>query len=100
MIQHLRTPNNSRPGKICVDNFEHTVLVSTEFFTVYHWKINDRVAFDKFAPYLLVSVILGKGKIILDSVQCSLKKGQHFIVPNTVDSWAIEGEIEMIVSHI
>lgn len=99
-VLNFGTPSNSHPDKIGVKNFEHTVLVSTEFFTVYHWKISGRVFFEKFAPYLLVSVISGEGKIVLDSVQYSLKKGQHFIVPNTVKNWVTEGEIEMIVSHV
>lgn len=39
------TPNNSHPDKIVAESFENTILVSAEFFTVYHWKISGRVHF-------------------------------------------------------
>ncbi|MBY5006218.1 mannose-6-phosphate isomerase, class I [Streptococcus suis] len=93
-------PKNSHPDTININGLEHELLVSTDFFTVYRWKLCGEILFNKFAPYLLVSVIDGKGKISVSDMQYNLVKGQHFIIPNTVNNWSIEGDIEMIVSHI
>ena len=91
---------NSHPDTIQVDHLSHTVLVSTEFFTVYHWLINDNVNMTKFAPYLLVSVLGGFGSIEFEETMHTLTKGMHFIIPNNVDDWKFSGKLDLIVSHI
>ncbi|MBS4461189.1 mannose-6-phosphate isomerase, class I [Aerococcaceae bacterium zg-B36] len=96
----IGTPQNTLHDMICHNGLEQTLLVSNEFFTVYKWKVQGRVAFNQFAPYLLVSVISGNGSLLTRDCCYSLFKGQHFIIPNNVLSWSIDGNIEMIVNHV
>ncbi|MDR0921223.1 MAG: mannose-6-phosphate isomerase, class I [Lactobacillales bacterium] len=73
-------------------------FVETEFFNVYEWKVRGSIKFEKNAPYTLVSVIDGKGAIIVDGKEYSLVKGQHFILPADIPSWELTGNLDIIAS--
>ncbi|HGY5396818.1 TPA: mannose-6-phosphate isomerase, class I [Streptococcus pyogenes] len=92
-------PENSVPATIVLDNMVETTLVSTPFFTVYKWVTSQMVDMKQAAPYLLVSVLKGQGKLYVDQKAYELEKGMHFILPNDVKSWSFDGQLEMIVSH-
>ncbi|KRM19979.1 mannose-6-phosphate isomerase [Ligilactobacillus hayakitensis DSM 18933 = JCM 14209] len=82
------------------DGCEVTTFVETKYFSVYRWKLNNSQAtFKKQAPYTLVSVIDGNGSLIVDGKKYALKKGMHFILPNQVDSWTLDGKMELIASN-
>ncbi|GET67569.1 mannose-6-phosphate isomerase, class I [Streptococcus dysgalactiae] len=92
-------PENSVPATMVLDNITATTLVSTPFFTVYKWLTSQMVDMKQSAPYLLVSVLNGQGKLYIDQEAYDLEKGMHFILPNDVKSWSFDGQLEMIVSH-
>ncbi|KHD46327.1 mannose-6-phosphate isomerase, class I [Streptococcus hongkongensis] len=92
-------PENSVPATMVMDNIVTTTLVSNPFFTVYKWSINQIVSMKQTAPYLLVSVLSGQGQLAVGDKAYALEKGMHFILPNDVKTWSLEGQIEMIVSH-
>ncbi len=71
-------------------------LVSCNFFTVWHGKVNGQLEINQNQPFLLCSVIEGK---------CSLEnhnfaKGDHFILPNNYGKALFKGNAEMIFSSI
>jgi len=72
-----------------------TTYVQSEFFSVYKYEIKTRATFTKEQPFLLVSVLEGKGT--LDGY--SLAKGNHFILPADYGDFTIEGELKLIVAH-
>lgn len=74
-------------------------LISTKFFTVYKWNIEGLVDFKRDALYTLVSVIKGKGYLIVDDHEYQIKKGDHFILPNSHKKWQLNGYMELIASH-
>lgn len=74
-------------------------LVSTDFFTVYKWNIEGQVDFEKESPYTLASVIKGEGQLIVDESNYLIKKGDHFILPNGIKKWKLDGDMELIASH-
>jgi mannose-6-phosphate isomerase len=92
-------PDNSTPEKLSLKNIESTLLVLNQFFAVYKWDILGEVTFRQSAPYLLLSVLSGDGHLIVDNRIYSIKKGNHFILPNDVKSWKFDGELEIIASH-
>lgn len=96
----IGTPHNSHTDTIEVENLCHTTLVSTEFFTVYRWQLSGPTSFKKFAPYLLLSVINGSGELTIGEDTYPLEKGNHFILPSDVREWQLNGNLELIVSHI
>lgn len=74
-------------------------LVESDFFSVYKWSINGLVNFERQSLYTLVSVINGKSLLIINNIEYSLEKGDHFILPNDVNEWSLDGKIELIASH-
>lgn len=98
-VLNLGEPENSVPATIVVDHLVSTCLVSNPFFTVYKWVTDGLVNMKQTAPYLLVSVLEGQGRLAVGSEAYEIKKGMHFILPNDVKAWTFEGQLEMIVSH-
>ncbi|MDO4666763.1 MAG: mannose-6-phosphate isomerase, class I [Streptococcus sp.] len=99
-VLNIGQPANSFPAILKVDDLTSTLLVANQFFTVYKWELTGRVYFQQEAPYYLVSVIGGQGKLIVGDQSYPLVKGDHFILPNDIKNWAFEGQnLEMIASH-
>ena len=98
-VLNLGNPENSVPATVKTLQLESTCLTSNSFFTVYKWKLSGLVDFKQAAPYLLCSVLSGNGTMTIDSRIYCLKKGDHFILPNDVTDWEIDGQLEMVVSH-
>ena len=92
-------PANSTPARVISGNLDLTTLVSNAFFTVYKWQISGQVDFKRTAPYLLLSVLEGQGQLLIEGTSYPIKKGNHFILPNDVNSWELTGELTLIVSH-
>jgi mannose-6-phosphate isomerase len=76
-----------------------TKLVSEKYFTVYNWELSGEEKKQLDAPYLLVSVLDGKGSIDTSEATNRFKKGDHFIIPATVNEYTIKGEAKFIISH-
>lgn len=98
-VLNLGEPENSTPATIVVDHLVSTCLVSNPFFTVYKWVTDGLVEMKQTAPYFLVSVLEGQGRLAVGSEAYDVKKGMHFILPNDVKAWTFEGQLEMIVSY-
>src|SRR5699024_2043067 len=80
-------------------NLTNTRLVQAEYFTVYHWDLDGRTKTPLEKDYLLASVIEGEGKIIVDGTSFPIQKGDHFVLPATVENYELQGTMELIVSH-
>ncbi|CAM3210003.1 mannose-6-phosphate isomerase, class I [Vagococcus fessus] len=82
-----------------------TEYVKTPFFNVYEWKISGILDFTQNSLYTIVSVIEGSGNIVIideeskEEENYSIKKGTHFILPNTIKNWRVEGELQIIASE-
>ncbi|MDG3131683.1 mannose-6-phosphate isomerase, class I [Streptococcus suis] len=90
---------NSTTATLILPNLESTLLVANPFFTVYKWIIKEEVTMQQSAPYLLISVIDGKGAIKVNTTTYPLQKGDHFILPANVTEWTFTGQLELISSH-
>lgn len=93
-----RDPELSIQTEVQADN-EITTLIESDYFSVYRWNIHSEVYFGKKASYTLVSVIEGKGSLIVDNIKYPLNKGDHLILPAPITEWVIEGDIEIIASN-
>lgn len=69
-------------------------LENCDFYDVYKIDVNGKEKLHITAPFLLMSVIEGNGKI--DGIP--INKGQHFILPNGYNDFVIEGDISIISS--
>lgn len=80
--------------------FRGETLVSEDNFTVYKWEIDGEVEETNRDNFLLVSVIDGDGTVVtVDHHQSRIKKGDHFIIPSTINAFQLEGKMTCIVSH-
>ena len=98
-VLNIGEPANSRPVTTKVDDLKSTLLVASDFFAVYKWKISGKADFEKTADYSLFSVLDGQGSLLVDDQEYQIAKGSHFILPSDVETWQIKGELELIVSH-
>lgn len=84
-----------------VAGIEVTTFVDTDFFKVQRWQLAGQAGSlirNNDEPYTLVSVIAGSGKLTVAGIDYELQKGQHFILPNDVKEWQLEGTLTLIAS--
>ncbi|MCC5889181.1 MAG: mannose-6-phosphate isomerase, class I [Alkalibacterium sp.] len=81
------------------DSCTHTLLVENPFFKVDEWTINGNVDFTASSPYSLYSIVAGEGKLVIESDEYNCKKGDHFILPATVNEWTLKGNLQLIASQ-
>src|SRR5699024_10782373 len=82
-----------------VEHTEVTTFVEEEYFTVKKWEVSGETKMSLESPFLLGSVIAGKGTLTMEDVTYSLEKGQHFILPNDTEDFLLDGAFTLIVSH-
>ncbi|WP_163654524.1 mannose-6-phosphate isomerase, class I [Listeria sp. PSOL-1] len=95
-IPHQDASLKSKINKL--DGFTETVFVENQFFCVYKWAITQKATLKQKADYTLVSILKGKGTLIIENNRTSIQKGDHFLIPNTVSSFTISGEVTAISS--
>ncbi|MDM8127972.1 mannose-6-phosphate isomerase, class I, partial [Paraclostridium benzoelyticum] len=64
------------------DNFKLTTFLSNEFFSVHKLDVFTEYSSTQNKPFELYSVIDGNGKLVSNSNEYSLNKGDNFILPN------------------
>jgi mannose-6-phosphate isomerase len=79
---------------------EVTKFVEAEYFTVYKWNLNGKASFAQDKPFLLGSVLNGSGVLKADGKEYTFTKGDHFILPSDFGEYEVEGQAELIVSHV
>ncbi|KRN89018.1 mannose-6-phosphate isomerase, class I [Ligilactobacillus ceti] len=83
-----------------IDQAQVTQLVENEFFVVEKvTNAKGRTNLMTTGPYTLVSVIAGQGELLIAQQRYPLTKGTHFILPNGIKEWSIQGEMELIVAY-
>lgn len=75
-----------------------TTLIEEKFFIVKHLHVNGSIELPMEENYLLVNIIKGSGRIVVDEKSFLIQKGDNFILPSTVDRYTLEGDMELIVS--
>lgn len=70
-------------------------LVQCPFYTLEKWNIDGNYCFKMEKPFVNVSIIEGQGKV----QDIELKKGDHFIIPATLNECLFEGHMTAVVSY-
>ncbi|RWZ59057.1 mannose-6-phosphate isomerase, class I [Halobacillus fulvus] len=78
---------------------KNETLAEEMYFSVYHWDLDGSSQVLKPDPYTLVSVLKGQGEVLIDGQSYPFTKGDHFIIPATVEAYQLKGKASMIVSH-
>lgn len=71
-------------------------LVTCQYYTVYKINVFDKQVFTQVEPFTIVSVIAGEGTI--DGI--TIRKGDHFIIPAGYGDYYLDGNMQLITSHI
>lgn len=98
-IDVIRCPHDEDLGdrtKVELTNGRIEKLVSCEFYQVNKIDLWGKEQLIMEGPFLNVSVIEGEGTI--DNI--TIKKGDHFILPEGYGTYTLEGNISMITSQI
>lgn len=74
-------------------------LVEEQYFTVYHWNLAGESSQTREADFVQLSVIEGEAELTTNNKTFTIKKGDHFIIPATIDQYKLAGHAELIVSH-
>ncbi|WP_163538803.1 mannose-6-phosphate isomerase, class I [Gracilibacillus sp. YIM 98692] len=74
-------------------------LVEEQYFSVYHWQLDGGCSQTLTEDFLQVSVIEGEASLEVGESTFDVKKGDHFILPTTIDSYHLDGQASFIVSH-
>lgn len=82
------------------DNFKLTTFVSNEFFSVHKLDVFTEYNSTQNKPFELYSVIDGDGKLVSNSNEYSLNKGDNFILPNNFGEFKLIGNLQLIISHM
>jgi mannose-6-phosphate isomerase len=82
------------------DGVEVTKFVEAEYFSVYKWQVDGQASFVQDKPFQLASVLDGEGSLKVNREEYCLKKGDHFILPADIETFELEGRVELIVSHV
>jgi len=101
-IDVTRIPHENKQPEPTIHDVENgtlKTLVSNDFFTVFDWDLNGPVSFEQESFYTLVSVLEGHGELTIDEETYSLEKGDHFILPNTIKKWTLNGDLHLMASQ-
>jgi len=93
-IPHENTNNNPQIEKINNNVIEK--LIETEYFSVYKLDINSSLKMNQDKPFMIMSVLKGKGNI--DGI--SIERGDHFIIPYNYGEFILDGDMEIIYSYV
>lgn len=83
-----------------IQDAQVTTFIQGEYFSVYKWDVNGKLVTENKQPFLLFSVLAGNGNLQINDQTYSLDKGDHFILPATVKEFSLDGNIQLIVSHV
>ncbi|KML32021.1 mannose-6-phosphate isomerase, class I [Rossellomorea marisflavi] len=82
------------------DGVTITTFVEAEYFTVHKWEVSGHASFIQDKPFQLASVLSGAGTLRVQGEDHVLEKGMHLIIPADVETFEVEGQVELIVSHV
>jgi mannose-6-phosphate isomerase len=92
------------PTKTTIEDLDITIFVQNEFFSVNRWSLHGHAKLQQRASFLLVSVIEGSGTITnvttKNGTTQPFRAGDHFLLPSEYGEFELNGETELIVSHL
>ncbi|CQR45854.1 Putative mannose-6-phosphate isomerase YvyI [Paraliobacillus sp. PM-2] len=74
-------------------------LVTEKYFTVYHWDLDGEVNQTRTVDFLQVSLVEGQATLTMNEKTFDIKKGDHFVIPATINDFHLSGKAEFLVSH-
>jgi mannose-6-phosphate isomerase len=79
---------------------EITTFVECDYFTVHKWELNGQAQLEQDQKFLLISVIEGEGALEHGGHSHPFRKGDHFLLPSEFGQYQLNGQANLIVSHL
>lgn len=76
-----------------------TTFLEEDYFSVYKWDIQSSLELLQTHHFTLGSVIEGNGMLWTEEGEFPLRKGDHFILPNSIKTFTLTGQLQVIASH-
>ncbi|MCM3095060.1 mannose-6-phosphate isomerase, class I [Priestia megaterium] len=76
-----------------------TTFLEEDYFSVYKWDIQSSLELLQTQHFTLGSVIEGNGTLWTEEGEFPLQKGDHFILPSSIEAFTLTGQLEVIASH-
>lgn len=73
--------------------------LKTPFFNVYEWQVSGKLSLKAQAPYTLMTVIDGAGKLVIDGKEYEMEAGSSCIIPAGIKEWQLLGAMNLIASE-
>jgi mannose-6-phosphate isomerase len=77
-----------------------TTFIQTPYFSVYQWSVKNHFQVTRNKAFYLCSVLSGNGNLKTAQGEYPIKKGDHFLIPATIDIFELSGETNIITSHV
>ncbi len=77
-----------------------TKLLESKYFTIYKYQIDGFVELIQNHPFMFCSIIEGEGYLEIDGVKYSVTKGNHFMLPSSIETLAFTGKLEIVMAHV
>lgn len=87
---------NTDRKEIKLENAVIEELVTCQYYSVKKLSVKGKQVFEQKEPFTILSVIDGEG--FIDGI--TITKGDHFILPAGYGNYCLEGNIQLITSHI
>lgn len=78
---------------------EITTFIRGDYFSVYKWDIAGNFDAKQEEAFMLFSMLEGEGELVVNGQSYPVAKGEHFILPATVNDFSLAGNLQLIVSH-
>lgn len=82
------------------ENYIITTFIESEFFIVQKWEVQTEITLFQDKPFMICSVINGKGVLTSSGNKYEVVKGDHFILPFGFGEFTLMGNLEIIMAHI
>ncbi|AJQ62422.1 TPA: mannose-6-phosphate isomerase, class I [Bacillus thuringiensis] len=83
-----------------IEDLSVTNFIECPYFSVQKWELDGSASLKQQKPFLLVSVIEGRGELIKEGEHFFFKKGDHFILPSYFGEYNLIGNTNCIVSSV
>lgn len=85
---------------IIKDNNKKTILVESEFFSVYKYEVKEEILMENKKPFKIINILKGSGEIITKDERCEVKEDDFILITGDTKEYNIKGNVEFLLSTI
>lgn len=85
---------------IIKDNNKKTILVESEFFSVYKYEVKEEILMENKKPFKIINILKGSGEIITKDERYEVKEDDFILITGDTKEYNIKGNVEFLLSTI